>query len=162
MTDQAEPTAPETAAEQDAALVAAQLAADAERDRIAREEEIARREAEAKARRVLAIVDGSGVLVGRKDNPTDQEWDEAPDRLRFPNGFDNALNRYKLAEYEPGRWRFDPIPHDRDKAAENAKAEASILAPLARVVFALSTKAPTRQDDLDALAAYLSTFDAQG
>ena len=137
MTEQAETTAPETAAEQEAARAAA----------------------DAKARRVLAVFDSEGVLVGRNGMPTDEEWDAAPARCRFPHGFDNAVGRYKVVEYEPGRWRFEPIVHARDEKKENIELLAPIVGPLARVVFALSTKGPTRQEDIDALAAFLTTFD---
>jgi len=162
-------TEAEEAAEVKAAAEAKHLADvqafEAERVRLreaAQAEEAARREAEAKARRAIAILDDDGVLVGRVDGPTDAEWNKAPPERRFVNGFDNAPNRYKLAEWKPGRFRFEPIVHEKDQAAENSELLAPIVAPLTRVVLALAKNKPTRKDDLDELASYLKTFDAKG
>lgn len=162
-------TEADEAAEVKAAAEAKHLAEvqafEAERVRIreaAQAEENARREAEAKAMRVIAILDDDGVLVGRVDGPTDAEWNKAPPELRFVNGFDNALHRYRLVEWKPGRFRFEPVVHEMDQAKENSQLLAPIVAPLTRVVLALAMNKPTRKNDLDELVAYLKTFDAKG
>ena len=140
----------------------AQLARDAERDRAREAEEAARREAEARARRVIAILDADGVLVGRVENPSDAEWSKARPECRWANGFDNALHRYKLAEWAPGRWRFEPIAHAKDAAGENLEGSPKILAPLARAVVALASGQTPTTSDLGKLVDFLKSFDAQG
>lgn len=112
--------------------------------------------------RALAVLDDDGVLIGRVDNPTDAQWTKARPECRFVNGFDNALHRYRLVEWKPERFRFEPVVHEKDQAKENSELLAPIVAPLARVVLALAKNKPTRKDDLDELVSYLKTFDAKG
>jgi hypothetical protein len=166
MTNEAEVTAPETAAESDAALIEAQLAADAARDQLLREQEAARLEAEAKARRVIAQIDKDFVLVGRVDNPSDADWDAASEAVKFENGFDNALHRYKLVKYEGDKWRFEPITHAKDEGSENTEGGKVVLAPIARLLLnAKGRRAYLDSEvdaDLDALESFLSSFDSMG
>lgn len=149
-----------------AAELEAQRARDAERDRAREAAEAAQREAEEKARRVIAILNADGVLVGRINNPTDDEWKEAPPRFRFVNGFDNALHRYKLAEWKPGRFRFEAIVHAKDTAEENLEGSPKILAPIARMLLNAAGRHVYRDrdnlDDLDRLEAFLKSLDAKG
>lgn len=112
--------------------------------------------------RALAVLDDDGVLIGRVDNPTDAQWTKARPECRFVNGFDNALHRYRLVEWKPERFRFEPVVHEKDQAKENSELLAPIVAPLTRVVLALAKNKPTRKDDLDELVSYLKTFDAKG
>ena len=112
--------------------------------------------------RAIAIVDADGVLVGRLDNPSDAEWDKARPECRFPNGFDNALHRYRLLMWRPDRWRFDPITHAKDAAAENLEGSPKILAPLARAVLAFAGGENPSIADLNKIGAFLKTFDAKG
>ena len=137
-------------------------ARDAERHRAQEAEEAAKREAEAKARRVIAILNADAVLVGRVDSPSEVEWNKAPPELRFPNGFDNALHRYRLVQWAPGRFRFEPIAHAKDTAEENHEGSPKILAPLARAVVALASAQTPAAGDVGKLVDYLKSFDAKG
>ena len=112
--------------------------------------------------RALAVLNADGVLVGRVDNPTDEQWSKARPECRFVNGFDNALHRYKLAEWKPGRWRFESVTHPKDQAAENLEASPQILAPLARAVIALTSGQIPTPSDVKTMIDYLKTFDAKG
>ena len=112
--------------------------------------------------RALAVLDADGVLVGRVDNPTDAEWDKAKPECRFLNGFDNALHRYRLAQWKPGRWRFEAITHEKDRADENLEGSPKILAPLARAVVALASAQTPAAGDVGKLVDFLKSFDAQG
>lgn len=109
--------------------------------------------------RMIAKIDMDNILVGRVVAPSDAEWDAAAPELRFPNGFDNALHRYRLVEHAPDKWRFEPIIHAKDAPKENHDAVAPIVSPLARIVLALATNQAMRQDDIDKVAAFLGTFD---
>lgn len=112
--------------------------------------------------RALAVLDADGVLIGRVDNPGDTEWDKAQPECRFPNGFDNPLHRYRLAEWMPGRFRFEAVSHAKDKATENLEDAPQILAPLARIVIAIASAQTPAASDVGKLADYLKTFDAKG
>lgn len=112
--------------------------------------------------RVLAMFDSAGVLVGRNDMPSDEEWDAAHEKQRFPNGFDNAVNRYRIVEHKPGRWRFEAITHALDKGAENTKDESSVIPLLVRCVLQIGNRAPVDTKDFDKLESFLATFDAKG
>jgi len=112
--------------------------------------------------RALAIVDADGVLIGRVDNPTDAEWSKARPECRFPNGFDNALHRYRLVMWRPDRWRFEPVIHAKDSAEENLEGSPKVLAPLARAVIALASAQTPAAGDVGKLVDYLKTFDAKG
>lgn len=140
----------------------AQLARDADRHRAREAEEFAKAEAEAKARRAIAILDADGVLVGRIDGPSDEQWTKAKPECRFINGFDNAARRYRLAEWKPGRWRFEPVTHAKDQPAENVENAPQILAPLARAVIAIASAQTPAASDVGKLVDYLKTFDAKG
>ena len=111
------------------------------------------------ASRMLAVTDGDGVLIDRVSSPTDAQWNASAKELRFEHGFDNALHRYRLVEFKPDRFRFEPVGHPKDEAKENHELIAPIVGPLARIVLALGTNKPVRQDDLDKVAAFLNTFD---
>lgn len=159
-----EPTAEEKAAAEAAHLKECQ-AIEAERVRVREAEAKAaaeREEAEAKARRAIALIDADGVLIGKIQGPTDAEWNKAPAECRFPNGFDNALHRYQLTEWKPGRFRFEPITHAKDTAAENAEGSPKILAPIARAVVALASAQTPAAGDVGKLVDFLKSFDAQG
>jgi hypothetical protein len=145
-----------------AADLEAQRARDADRDRAREAAEVAKREAEEKARRVIAILNAEGVLIGRIDGPTDAEWEKAKPERRFVNGFDNALHRYRLAEWKPGRWRFEAVVHEKDQALENLENAPQVLAPLARAVIALASEQTPAGSDVGKLVDYLKTFDAKG
>jgi hypothetical protein len=112
--------------------------------------------------RALAIVDADGVLIGRIDDPTDEQWTKARPECRFVAGFDNAVRRYRLAEWGPGRWRFEPIAHAKDQGAENLENAPQILAPLARAVIAIASAQTPAASDVGKLVDYLQTFDAKG
>lgn len=112
--------------------------------------------------RAVAIVNAEGVLIGRIDNPTDAEWDKARPECRFLNGFDNALHRYRLAQWTPGRWRFEAITHEKDRAGENLEGSPKILAPLARAVVAMASAQTPAAGDVAKLVDFLKSFDAQG
>jgi hypothetical protein len=159
-----EPTAEEKAAAEAAHLKecqeieAARVKAREAEEQAARDREAA----EAKARRAIAIVDADGVLIGKVQGPTDSEWNKAPAELRFENGFDNAFHRYRLAEWKPGRFRFEPVLHAKDSAAENAEGSPKILAPIARAVVALASAQTPAASDVGKLVDFLKSFDAQG
>lgn len=112
--------------------------------------------------RALAVLNADGVLVGRVDNPTDEQWTKARPECRFVNGFDNALHRYRLAQWKPDRWRFESVTHPKDAAAENIADAPQILAPLARSVIALASGQTPAAGDVGKLVDYLKTFDAKG
>lgn len=112
--------------------------------------------------RALAVVNADGVLVGRVDNPGDAEWEKAKPECRFANGFDNALHRYKLTEFRPGRFGFSPIVHAKDDAAENLEGSPKILAAIARSLVALADCKTPAASDVAKLSAFLKSFDAQG
>jgi hypothetical protein len=112
--------------------------------------------------RALAVLNADGVLVGRVDNPTDDQWTKAKPECRFVNGFDNALHRYKVAEWQPGRWRFEPVVHAKDTPAENLESAPQILAPLARAVTAIASAQTPAASDVGKLVDYLKTLDAKG
>jgi hypothetical protein len=112
--------------------------------------------------RALAVLDADGVLIGRVDNPGDAEWDKARPECRFPNGFDNALHRYRLVMWRPDRWRFEPVTHAKDAADENLEGSPKILAPIARAVIALASAQTPAAGDVGKLVDYLKTFDAKG
>lgn len=101
----------------------------------------------------LAVLEG-GVLVGFETVTDELLWVQSATRFPVPNGCDLALKRYKLVEWRPGKWRFDPINHRKDVGAENLTAEIRIVPVLARIV----AGAP-RADDASLLAEYMSTFD---
>lgn len=159
-----EPTAEEKAAAEALHLKECQaIEADRVKAREAEEQAARDREAaEAKARRAIAIVDADGVLIGKVQGPTDSEWEKAPAECRFANGFDNALHRYRIAEWRPGRFRFEPVTHAKDSAAENLEVSPKILAPLARVAVALASTATPSPADVGKLVDFLKSFDAQG
>lgn len=104
--------------------------------------------------RTIAILDSAAVLTGRIEAPTDEEWENAPPHLRFESGFDNALKRYRLVQWKPGKWRFEPIVHAKDGGEENVKSEIRIVPILARIAAGCP-----RPGDTGALAEYLRTFD---
>jgi hypothetical protein len=162
MAEKKKTEAEEAAEGLNAADLEAQRARDADRDRSREAAELAKREAEAKARRVIAILNAEGVLIGRIDGPTDAEWEKATPERRFVNGFDNALHRYRLAEWKPGRWRFEAVVHEKDQALENLGNDPQILAPLARAVIALASGQTPAGGDVGKLVDYLKTFDAKG
>lgn len=128
----------------------------------AEQQEKVRRELEAKARRAIAVVDAEGVLIGRVDGPTEEQWAKAKPECRFPTGFDNALHRYRLVMWRPDRWRFEPVTHAKDAAEENLEGSPKILAPLARAVVALASAQTPAAGDVGKLVDYLKTFDAKG
>ena len=110
--------------------------------------------------RMIAVLDPKGVLVGRNDAPTDEEWNAAPEHLRFEHGFDNALKRYKLMQWKPGRWRFEAIVHRNDEGAENEAADKHFpKGALARAVFSLSIGEAVSDRDRGLISDYLATFD---
>lgn len=104
--------------------------------------------------RMIALIDENAVLIGRNEAPSDEEWQKAKPHVRFENGFDNALMRYRLVQWRPDKWRFEPIVHVKDDAQENLATEIRIVPVLARIVGG----APQSGDD-HALAEYLRTFD---
>ena len=116
----------------------------------------------AENQKAIAIVNAEGVLIGRIDGPTAAEWEKAKPECRFPNGFDNALHRYRLAEWKPGRFRFEAVAHAKDNASENLDDAPQILAPLARAVIALASAQTPAAGDVGKLVDYLKTFDAKG
>ena len=159
-----EPTAEEKAAAEAVHLKECQ-AIEAERVRVREAEAKAaaeKEDAEAKARRAVAIVNADGVLIGKIQGPTDAEWNKAPAECRFPNGFDNALHRYQLTEWKPGRFRFEPVAHAKDRAEEHMAATPEFLGPLARAVIAITSGKPASADDVAKLTHFLKTFDAMG
>lgn len=117
---------------------------------------------ENKAKRALAVLDADGVLIGKVEGPTDDQWTKAAPQCRFENGFDNALHRYQITEWKPGRFRFEPIRHDKDTAAENFEGSPKILAPIARAVVALASAQTPAASDVAKLVDFLKSFDAQG
>jgi hypothetical protein len=112
--------------------------------------------------RALAVLDAEGVLIGRVDNPTNEQWTKARPECRFVNGFDNAFRRYRLVMWQPDRWRFEPVTHAKDAAEENLEASPKILAPLARAVIAIASAQTPAASDVGKLVDYLKTFDAKG
>lgn len=121
----------------------------------------------ANPKRAIAVLDKGGVLIERVTNPTDAQWEAAAVHCRFPNGFDNALKRYRLIEWRQGRWRFVPILHPKDAGAENTDEGKAILPVLARcmAVFLGTADWPTpaaKRSDIERLTAYLKSFDGQG
>jgi hypothetical protein len=112
--------------------------------------------------RALAVLNADGLLVGRIDNPTDDQWANATPECRFVNGFDNALHRYKVVQWQPGRWRFEPVTHAKDQPVENLESAPQVLAPLARAVIAIASAQTPAASDVGKLADYLKTLDAKG
>lgn len=150
------------AAQAAAAHLKANQEYEAERVRLREEAEAAKRELEAKAKRAIAVLDADGVLIGRIDGPTDAQWEKAAPECRFPNGFDNALHRYRLHEWKPGRFRFEPVRHEKDDAAENFEGSPKILAPIARAVVAIASAQTPAASDVGKLVDFLKSFDAKG
>ena len=109
------------------------------------------------SRRAIALLDKDYVLVGRVDNPSDADWEAASEAVKFPNGFDNALHRYKLVKHHGDKWRFEPISHAKDEAAENSAGSKAIMAPLVRCVMGRGVPG-----DAEKLEAFLSSFDSMG
>ena len=113
--------------------------------------------ASAMSSRAIALLDKDFVLVGRVDNPSDADWDAASEAVKFPNGFDNALHRYKMVKYEGDKWRFEPVSHAKDEAAENTAGSKAIMAPLVRSVLGRPA-----EGDVEKLETFLSSFDSLG
>lgn len=111
--------------------------------------------------RMLAVVDKDMVLVDRISSPTQEQWDAAPEHTRFEHGFDNRLKAYRLVEWKPGRWRFEPIVHEKDKGRENPALHGDTfpVGAIARVVLATGQGRKANQQDLNAVAAFCQTFD---
>ena len=110
--------------------------------------------------RMIAVLDGEDVLIGRVTDPDEATWNAAPARLRFPDGFDNRLKAYKLAEWKPGAWRFEHVSHRIDRSAENTNADVVLsIADLARMISSLARSGGLSDADAHLLGQYTKSFD---
>lgn len=107
---------------------------------------------------MVALLDDNGVLIGTK-TCTKEEWVHTKNTFPVPYGCDLALKRYKLQEWSPGKFRFEPIIHPRDGAKENHQLIAPIVGPLARIVMSQARGVSPKSEDLDKVSAFLQTFD---
>lgn len=105
----------------------------------------------------LAVLDEASILVGYEKVASADKWVHTKNRYPVPNGCDLAVGRYRLMPSAPGKFKFEPIRHEKDAAVENLQADVNIIPVLARI-------AGGKASDFDRkkLEAYLQTLDAQG
>lgn len=114
-------------------------------------------------KRMIASLDKDGVLIGRVVDPTDAQWEAAAPHCRFPNGFDNALNRYALVQWRPGRWRFEPLFHKKERAAENHDGDLQMsVGELASMVWAITAGVEMTKAQKKRLALFVASHDNIG
>lgn len=117
----------------------------------------------------LAILDADQILRGFEQVATSEEWVHSKERFPVPPECDLAVDRYRLVQFKPGKFRFEAIRHEKDEAVENLQADINAVPVIARLLaVALGvTKIVTKADELghesdkSTLGLYLKTYDAK-